>query len=66
MNTSRNKKTVVRERDLGSRASLVAFKEAAENLTKQASFSKKKAISLLVREGIVTPVGNLKKRYSAK
>ncbi len=51
---------------IGSRDSVSRFKELASSFTKKAASSKKEAMAVLKREGIVTAKGNLTKRYSPK
>jgi len=52
--------------DLGSPASVERFRTVASSFTAKASASKKAAMTVLKREGIVTTKGNLTKHYSAK
>jgi hypothetical protein len=66
MKTQRAKKTVATQEDLGSPASVDRFRVLASSFTTKASSSKKAAMSVLKREGIVTAKGNLTKHYSAK
>lgn len=66
MKTQRTKKTVATQKDLGSPASVDRFRVLASSFTTKASSSKKAAMSVLKREGIVTAKGNLTKHYSAK
>jgi hypothetical protein len=66
MKTGRLKKIVAAQEDLGSPASVDRFRVLASSFTTKASSSKKAAISVLKREGIVTAKGNLTKHYSAK
>lgn len=66
MKTQRSKKIVSTQKDLGSPASVDRFRVLASSFTTKASSSKKAAMSVLKREGIVTAKGNLTKHYSAK
>lgn len=66
MKTQRAKKIVSTQKDLGSPASVDRFRVLASSFTTKASSSKKAAMSVLKREGIVTAKGNLTKHYSAK
>ena len=65
MKTRRANKIVSAQKDLGSPASVDRFKVAASSFTAKALSSKKAAMSVLKREGIVTAKGNLTKHYSA-
>ena len=60
------KKVVTVQQELGSPASVDRFRVLASSFTTKAAASKKAAISVLMREGIVTAKGNLTKHYSAK
>jgi hypothetical protein len=66
MKIQRAKKTVAALNDIGSPASVDHFRVLASSFTAKASSSKKAAMSVLQREGIVTAKGNLTKHYSAK
>jgi hypothetical protein len=66
MKIQRAKKTVATQNDLGSPAAVDRFRVLASSFTTKASSSKKAAMSVLKREGIVTVKGNLTKHYSAK
>jgi len=66
MRDQRAKKVVTVQQDLGSPASVDRFRVLASSFTAKAAASKKAAMSVLQREGIVTAKGNLTKNYSAK
>ncbi len=66
MRAQRTKMTVATQKDFGSPASVDRFRVLAWSFTTKASSSKKAAMSVLKREGIVTAKGNLTKHYSAK
>lgn len=66
MKTQRVKKIASAQKDLGSPASVDRFRTLASSFTVKASSSKRKAMTLLKREGIVTAKGNLTKHYSAR
>lgn len=61
---SPKKSPVIDPYDLGSPQSVAAFRIAAEKFTREATRTKKSALDLMVREGIVTKSGRLTKRYS--
>jgi hypothetical protein len=60
------KKTPLVRQELGSPASVERFRELASAFTKKATASKKAAMKVLKREGIVTARGKLTKHYSGK
>ena len=66
MKIQRAKKVVETQKDIGSPASVDRFRVLASSFTARAAASKKAAMSVLQREGIVTAKGNLTKNYSAK
>jgi hypothetical protein len=66
MKNQRAKKPTPTKNDLGSPASVTRFRALASTFTAKAASSKKAAMNVLKREGIVTAKGNLTKRYSGK
>ena len=66
MKIQRATKVVETQKDIGSPASVDRFRVLASSFTARAAASKKAAMSVLQREGIVTAKGNLTKNYSAK
>lgn len=66
MKTQQPRKTLAVQKDLGSPASVGRFRVLASSFTNQASSSKKAAMAVLKREGIVTAKGNLTKKYSSR
>ncbi len=66
MKIQRSKKTVATQKDLSSPASVDRFRVLASSFTTKAASSKKAAMSVLKREGIITAKGNLTKNYYAK
>ena len=66
MKASHGKKVGRVRKDLGSPASVDRFRSLASSFTAEATASKKAAIEVLRREGIVTAKGNLTKHYAAK
>jgi len=66
MKTQRSKKSITIQKDLDSPAAVDRFRVLASSFTVKASSSKKAAMAVLKREGIVTAKGNLTRHYSAK
>ena len=66
MKTQRLKKSATSQKDLGSPAAVDRFRVLASSFTVKVSSSKKAAMTILKREGIVTAKGNLTKHYAAK